>query len=288
MSALSDLAFGLTTAFGYGTGDFLARHASYRIGHVRVLFFLEVFGMLVLLPIAAWFERHLWAATDPWALLVVLGAINFLASLWLYRSFEYGVLSVVSPLVSSYPAVTATLAFLVLGERPSALATAGIAIVLAGTVLLSRSEAHPDNPPPKDARVGVVSAFGAFAGYGVFFFALDAVVEPIGPVTSAAVVRGVGAAILLGMVAARRLAVGRPPRDLWAVLAAIVALDEIAFVAFNFGILLGSVAVVGTLSGLFSAVTVALAVAFLHERLTRIQVAAIGAIFLGVACIAVG
>lgn len=124
MSALSDLAFGLTSALGYGTGDFLARQASHRIGHVRVLFFLEVFGMLVFLPIAAWFERDLWAATDPWALLVALGAINFLASLWLYRSFEYGVLSIVSPLASSYPAVTATLAFLVLGERPAALAPA--------------------------------------------------------------------------------------------------------------------------------------------------------------------
>ncbi|MGQ0796812.1 MAG: DMT family transporter, partial [Methanobacteriota archaeon] len=286
MSALSDLAFGLTTAFGYGTGDFLARQASHRIGHVRVLFFLEVFGMLIFLPIALWFERDGWSATDPWALLVALGAINFLASLWLYRSFEYGVLSVVSPLVSSYPAVTASLAFLLLGERPTALASAGIAIVLAGTVLLSRSKSHPGNPPPKDARVGLVSAFGAFAGYGVFFFALDAVVGPIGPVTSAAVVRGVGSVILFGLVAAGRLAIGRPPRALWAALAAIVALDEIAFVAFNVGILVGSVAIVGTLSGLFSAVTVALAAGFLRERLTRAQAAAIGAIFLGIAFIA--
>ncbi|MGQ0797475.1 MAG: EamA family transporter, partial [Methanobacteriota archaeon] len=91
-----------------------------------------------------------------------------------------------------------------------------------------------------------------------------------------------------GLVVAGRFEIGRPPRALWATLAAIVVLDEIAFVAFNVGILVGSVAIVGTLSGLFSAVTVALAAGFLRERLTRAQAAAIGAIFLGIAFIAVG
>ena len=288
MGTLSDLGFGLTTAFGYGTGDFLARQASHRIGSVRVLFALEVFGALLLLPIAFALEPGLWGPEDPWLPLVGLGAINFVASWFLYRSFEYGVLSVVSPVVSSYPVVTAGLAYALLGERPSSLASLGIAAALVGMVLLSQARGHPDNPPPRDARLGLLSAFGAFAGYGVFFVGLDLVVGPIGPVTSATVVRAVGATILLGAAAAGRFAAGRFPRDLWASLAAIVVLDEVAFLAFNFGILFGSVAIVGTMSGLFSAVTIALAAAVLRERLTSLQYAGIGAIFLGVACMALG
>jgi drug/metabolite transporter (DMT)-like permease len=129
---------------------------------------------------------------------------------------------------------------------------------------------------------------GAFAGYGVFFFGLAFVVGPLGPVTSATVVRGVGAAVLGILVLARRFSVGRLPRDLWVSIAVIVVLDEVAFVAFNVGVLLGSVAIVGTLSGLFSAVTVGIAAVMLRERLTRIQYAAIGAIFGGVSMIALG
>jgi uncharacterized membrane protein len=63
-------------------------------------------------------------------------------------------------------------------------------------------------------------------------------------------------------------------------------LDTFAFVAYNVGIVSGSVAIIGTLSGLFSAVTVALATVVLRERLTLPQYAGMGSIFLGVALMA--
>lgn len=287
MSAASDLFFGLTTAVGYGSGDFLARQASHRIGHLRVLFFMELTGMLILLPVAAAFEATRWGPTSMWAWLGVLGAVNVVASLFLYRAFEYGVLSVVSPLASSYPAVTAALAFVFLGDRPGGFGTAGIVAVLGGILLLSRSRAHPDNPLPRDARVGLVSAFVAFAGYGVFYFALAYPVAVLGPLSAAAFARLVGVAILLGVGGLRTKAVTWPPRDLWHVLLPIGVLDSVAFVAYNVGILGGSVAVVGTLSGLFSAVTVGLAALFLRERLTRIQFVGVAAILIGVVLLSV-
>ncbi len=287
MSVASDMFFGLTTAFGYGSGDFLARQASHRVGHVPVLFYKESLGMLVLLPVALWFERDLWQSTDPWALIAILGGINVLASFFLYKSFEYGVLSVVSPLASSYPAVTAVLAFAFLGERPGGLATAGIAVVLLGIVLLSRSRGHPENPPPRDARIGLLSALLAFAGYGILYFALDYAVEDLGPITSAASVRIVGTGLLLLFFALGRVRLGRPPRSLWPTLAPIGVLNSIALIAYNVGIIEGSVAIVGTLSGLFSAVTVALAAVVLRERLTAPQYLGIGAVFFGVILMAV-
>lgn len=287
MSALSDLVFGLTTAFGYGAGDFLARNAAHRVGHLRVLFFMELASLLVLLPIAFAFERDRWLAESPWLLLAILGTVNVFASMFLYKSFEYGVLSVVSPLVSSYPAVTAGLAIVFLGDRPGYFSTAGIAAVLVGILLLSRSRTHPENPPPRNARVGLVSAFLAFAGYGVFYFALAYVVDTVGPVSSAAFVRVVAVAILLMASGVGLTSIGTPSRDILRVLAVVGILDSVAFVAYNVGIRMGSVAIVGTLSGLFSAVTVALAAVFLHERLSRPQYIGVVAVFLGVVLMAV-
>ncbi len=287
MSVLSDLVFGLTTAFGYGTGDFLARQASHRVGHIRVLFFMEFLSLLVLLPIAFWFERDLWRVDSPWLLLIALGATNLVSSMFLYKSFEYGVLSVVSPLASSYPAVTAGLAILFLRDRPGALATAGIVAVLAGILLLSRARTHPDNLPPRDARVGLVSAFFAFAGYGVFYFALAYVVDAVGPVSAAAFVRIVGVAILVVASLAGAARIGMPSKDIVRIFIVIGVLDSIAFVAYNVGIQLGSVAIVGTLSGLFSAVTIGLAAVFIRERLTRPQYLGVAAVFLGVVLMAV-
>lgn len=287
MSAASDLFYGLTTAVGYGSGDFLARQASHRIGHLRVLFFMELTGMLILVPIAAVSEGARWTASWMWAWLAILGAVNVIASLFLYKSFEFGVLTVVSPLASSYPAVTAALAVAFLGDRPGALASGGIVGVLAGILLLSRSRPHPENPPPRDARVGLVSALIAFAGYGVFYFALAYPVAVLGPVTAAAFARLVGVALLLAMGGIRSGILVRPPRGLWSLLLPIGVLDSVAFIAYNVGILRGSVAIVGTLSGLFSAVTVGLAAIVLRERLTRGQFVGVLAIFAGVVLLAV-
>jgi len=284
----SDLFFGLTTALGYGTSDFVARQASHRIGHVRVLFYMELVGFVILAPIALVLEHGLWRWSDAWLLVLGLGVLNTFATLFLYRSFEYGVLSVVSPIASSYPAVTAALAILFLNDRPGLPATVGIVFALGGIVLLSRGGVHPANAPPKDARVGIVSALGAFAGYGVFYFALKYVVADVGPVTVATVVRLVGVVVLLGLAAAGLLAVRGLPRPLWPSLGAMGVLDSLAFIAFNIGILGGSVAIVGTLSGLFSAVTVVLAAGILQERLTRVQLLGVLSIFVGVVLIALG
>jgi len=284
----SDLFFGLTTAFGYGTSDFVARQASHRIGHVRVLFYMELIGFAILAPIALALEGGRWTWSDAWWLLLGLGVLNTAATLFLYRSFEYGVLSVVSPIASSYPAVTAALAILFLNDRPGLPATAGIVFALGGIVLLSRGGVHPANTPPKDARMGIVSAVGAFAGYGVFYFALKYVVADVGPVTVATVVRLVGVVVLLAVSAAGLLQVRGLPRPLWPSLATMGVLDSLAFIAFNVGILGGSVAIVGTLSGLFSAVTVVLAAGVLRERLTRIQFLGVVSVFVGVVLIALG
>ena len=286
MGAPSDLLFGLTTAFGYGTSDFVARQAAHRIGHIRVLFYMELVGFAILAPIAFVLERGLWTWSDAWLLVLGLGVLNTFATLFLYRAFEYGVLSVVSPIASSYPAATAALAVLFLGDRPGVPAGLGIVFVLGGILLLSRAVPHPANTPPRDARAGLVSAFAAFAGYGVFYFALKYVVADVGPVTVATIVRLVGVVLLLGLGAGGILRVSGLPRALRPHLAAMGVLDSLAFIAYNLGILGGSVAIVGTLSGLFSAVTVGLAAGILHERLSRAQLLGVVSIFAGVILIA--
>lgn len=286
LGTASDLFFGLTTAVGYGTSDFVARQASHRIGHVRVLFYLDLVGFAIFAPIALAVENGPWRWSDAWGIVIGLGVLNTFASLLLYRSFEYGVLSIVSPIASSYPAVTAALAIVFLGDRPGIPATAGIGFALAGIILLSRGGVHPANTPPRDARQGMLSAFGAFAGYGVFYFALKYVVADVGPVTMTAAVRLVGVLVLLILSAVGLLHVGGLPRPLWPYVGVMSVLDSLAFIAFNIGILGGSVAIVGTLSGLFSAVTVGLAVGVLHERLMRAQLVGVLSIFVGVVLIA--
>ena len=146
MGDASDLFYGLATAFGYGTGDFLARQASHRIGHLQVLFYMEAGSLLVLLPVAFALERDLWNLGPGLAWLAGLGVVNVVASLFLYRSFEYGVLSVVSPLASR--------------KAINALALRAMSTPRVGVTGNSANSMQPPVPPSRRASRSFSSASG--------------------------------------------------------------------------------------------------------------------------------
>jgi len=142
---------GLTGAVCWGMADFAARFASRRVGAYRTLFFMQFFGFVALsiyLKFTGGFS-HVAPGWQPWALTVVAGLLNVTASLSLYHSFEIGVMSIVGPVSSSYPALTVALS-IASGERINALRGIGIAVTLTGVILAAMSFA-PKPASPSEA-----------------------------------------------------------------------------------------------------------------------------------------
>ncbi len=287
MASLRDIGFGLATAFGYGTSDFIAKRTADRVGFVETLFYLELLGSPLLVALAVILEPHSAIPLGPFALLAVLTAFGTIASFFLYRAFEFGTLSVVSPIASGYPAMIVILAVVLLHEVLSPADLAGIVLTLLGVVLISRVTVG-EVSRAKDHRLGIVSAVAAFVGYGIFYFGLKVIVGPIPPITAAAIVRVLSLAPV-AVVAWQRKSLRLPRRELALSAVAIACLDSLALVAYNIGLVTGhSLAVLGTVSGLFSAVTVGWAVLLLKERLTPVQWAGAGAIFAGIVVLGIG
>lgn len=285
--SLRDVGFGLATALGYGTADFVAKRTTDRVGFIETLWYLELLGSPVLIVLALLLDHVSTLPLTPLLLLVGLSAFNVVASFYLYRAFEYGTLSVVSPVASGYPALIVVLAVVVLHEQLTPADAVGIASTIAGVVLISRVSVGTSSHA-KNHRVGIVSAIIAFVGYGVFYFGLKLVVGPIPPVTTAAVVRLLSLAPV-AVVAAQRGVLRLPRRGVATAALTIGLLDSLALVAYNLGLTVGdSLAVLGTVSGLFSAVTVAWAVALLKERLGPFQWIGAAAIFAGIVTLATG
>src|SRR5579863_923702 len=135
------ILLGLTGAFCWGVSDFIARFASRRVGAYRTLFFMQFFGFLALTAYLKWTAGFAHIATTgwkPWVLGAIAGVINMIASLALYYSFQIGVMSIVAPVSSSYPALTVALAMLS-GERLRTLRGVGLAVTLAGVILACTS-----------------------------------------------------------------------------------------------------------------------------------------------------
>ena len=97
---------GLLTAFTWGSSDFLARFATHRIGTLRTMLYMQLTRVrpayhLLFRGSAAGDILRMAPAGSPWAWGLFAGALNTVATLSLYRSFEIGKMAVVAPLSAS-------------------------------------------------------------------------------------------------------------------------------------------------------------------------------------------
>lgn len=287
------IILGIIGALFWGAADFAARFASRRVGAFRTLFFMQFFGFLALSAWLKWtggFGHGIAPGWQPWALAAVAGVINMIASLALYYSFQIGIMSIVAPVSSSYPALIVALALLS-GERLRPLRAAGLAVTLVGVVLAATSFAPvatdssagaPGNPRAHLSK-GVGWAIVSGIGFGFLFWFLGFYVVPAaGSFVSVWVIRLTSMSILALAAWPARQTLRLPRGSVWLLLAAIGILDTAAFVANNAGLSTGQVSVVSVLASLYGAVTVLLSWTFLRERLERSQWLGVFIIFAGI------
>jgi drug/metabolite transporter (DMT)-like permease len=286
------IILGLAGAVCWGVADFIARFSSRRVGAYRTLLFMQGFGFVSLSAYLLWTHGFAQVAAHgwkPWAFGAIAGLLNMIASLALYYSFQIGVMSVVAPVSSSYPALTVALA-LFSGERLQLLRGVGLAITLLGVVLASTSFAVDSAGAPADddhahARLakGVVWAIVAAVGFGFLFWFLGFHVVPVlGSVISVWMIRLTSFTVLFLAAAPARQNIALPRGRVWWMLAGVGLLDTAAFVCNNAGLHTGQVSVVSVLASLYGAVTVVLAWIFLRERLELSQWLGIVLIFAGI------
>lgn len=280
--------FGLTTAFAWGTSDYIARFATRRLGSLRALFYMQVWGLLVLTYFL--FHLHAWghlfdgSGWRPWGWGFLAGGFNSLAMLAFYRCLEIGKVSVVAPISASYPALTLVLSSLT-GERFTAVRLGGVACILAGVLLVARGEAATNHSPAdnKLAARGIVWALCASLAFGFLFWILGTrVVETTGYAATVWIIRLTGAIVTFSVLRYMRLPVSQPLGVANLQTAFMGILDTGAFVLSNRGMQIEQVSIMTVLSSLYGAVTVLLAAILLRERIGAVQWCGIIAIFAGI------
>jgi drug/metabolite transporter (DMT)-like permease len=311
------ILLGLLTAVTWGSSDFLARFTARRIGSLRTTLYMQLVGLVLLtisLPwIGGWGHLFDGSGWQPWAWGVLAGALNGISSLSLYRSFEVGKLAVVAPLSASYPALTVAIAVFT-GEHLSAMRAAGIALILAGVIVVVRNEVEADTveqdhiephnverecvapdsvsvpsraAPKKKAASGIGAAMISAVGFGVLFWLLgNRVVPRVGFASTVWMIRLTSSALCAIVIVAMKQPIALRRKDsVWLWLLGMGVLDSGAFVLNNLGMQLEQVSVVSVLASLYGAVTVLLSTVVLREKMSRWQWLGVFAIFAGIALI---
>lgn len=279
---------GLLTALSWGSGDFIARLAAQRMGALRSLLYMQLFGCLLLTMALPWLGgwAHLadGSGWQPWAWGALAGAINALATLALYRAFEIGKMAVVAPLSASYPALTLMLSWLG-GEHLASVRVAGIFLILVGVMAVAGGEHAPGETsegPSKNTR-GLSCALGAAIGYGVLFWLLGVRVIPrVGATQTVWLIRLTSTLLTTGIILLWKQPIRLPAGKIRGMALSIGFFDSGAFVLSNIGMQMEQVAVISVLGSLYGAVTVGLAAILLREHVSGWQWAGIFTIFAGI------
>jgi drug/metabolite transporter (DMT)-like permease len=285
---IAPILLGLTTAFCWGTSDYLSKRQSEKVGHYNTVVYMHLTTLLVLLVLLPILTPSISITVLAGTVLMVAGILNFFAFTYLYRAFHRGVVSVVAPIAYTYPAFTAIFSVMLLGLVLSATRAVALGCIIAGVVLLSTRFSdlrwHHGAKTLPALTAGVGSAVVSSLLFGIVYVGVGFVTPIVGYVLPVVFLRGIGSAA--GFLAAPLFhETVRPTRDSFSRTILIMgALEAIGFLSFNYGLSLGvgSLPVVAALSGMGGAVASSYALFFLHERLERNQLVGLGFSLVGV------
>ncbi len=278
---IAGVLFGLACMAAWGISDYLAARASKAHGTLTTFFWVQIGGLILLLPLSPWLEEgSRWNTSQQiWGL---AGVFLFTTIyLLLYRGFEKGLVAVISPIFSAYVIVAVIAGLVLFHERLSVSQSFAVALVIVGILLASSDWRQAARLRPSRLTAGLPEALTAMLLAGTFFSILTLLARQVGWFGPILRIR-LGSIVLTGLILF--IARQKPGLDLselrWILPAGLF--DCLAFLAFNLGIRAAPAAIVAPIAGSFSLATVLLALFFSGERPARNQWGGIAAIILGI------
>jgi drug/metabolite transporter (DMT)-like permease len=262
----------LTSAAVYGAADFLGGLASRKTSVFGVVALSQVVGLAALLALLPWLGGPVDGTDLAWG--VAAGVAGASGLVLFFRTLARGVMSVIAPVTAVTAAAVPVLAGLLIGNRISPWAGAGILLALLAVVLVSAEGGLASLRAARPASLTAPLIAGT--AFGFFFVLLDRTSADAGltPLVAARLA-SVVLVVVVALAGKQSLRVGRAALPL-------VLVSGVGDMTANALFLLatqqeGQLAITGVLASLYPVSTVVLAQAVLRERLVRAQVAGLGA-----------
>jgi drug/metabolite transporter (DMT)-like permease len=284
------VAFGLGAALLWGLADYFAAVASRSRGALRVVLGFHLAALVPLTALVLATNGLARVSLTEVAVLVAVGALGWVSYLAFYGALAIGPISVLSPIVSGYAAVTVLLAVVISGDHLSAVQTGAVAITIAGAMVASADvRAIARAKLERRSALGVVLALAAMALLGAFVFGVSYYRGRVGWLGPIFLARGFATVFLLGHVLARgpRPGAGAAPATRrWAsplpIAVLLALLDTGGYVCFNLGVGHAQTAVVAAASAPYATVPIIMGVSLFGERPTPTQWMGVGLVITGV------
>lgn len=284
------VALGLGAALLWGLADYFAAVASRSRGALRVVLGFHLAALVPLTALVLATNGLARVSLTQVAVLVAVGAFGWVSYLAFYGALAIGPISVLSPIVSGYAAVTVLLAVVIAGDHLSAVQAGAVAITIGGAMVASADvRAIAQAKLERRSALGVALALAAMALLGGFVFGVSYYRQQAGWLGPIFLARGFATVFLLAHVltrGARPAAGAAPPTRRWAspipIAVLLALLDTGGYVCFNLGVGHAQTAVVAAASAPYATVPIVMGVSLFRERPTPTQWLGVGMVITGV------
>jgi drug/metabolite transporter (DMT)-like permease len=273
---------GLGAAICWSVSILCSSQSARLIGATSTLAWVMLVGGIITAPFIA-LAGPVNLGTRELVLLAISGASNVVGILFVLTALRSGKVSVVGPITSTEGAIGAVIA-VVAGEQLAP----GAGLVLGGIVVgvvLAATERHPVGI--EGGRFGPIPtallALAAATCFGINLYVSGLIGQELPLAWSALPARLTGIVVIaLPLILLRRLRLTRSA----APLVLVTGFTEVLGIAsFAFGAREG-IAIASVISSQFAAIAAVAAIVLLGERLSRLQIAGVATISLGVAVLA--
>jgi transporter family protein len=283
-------AFAMIDAFLFGSDAIFAKLSTPKLGVPRIAVLIAVVdGTIYLAGFYFWrgtMNVTLWSGTLA-TVSCIVGATGYLC---FFESLGDTQIAVTGTISAAYPALTIVGAILFLSETLTTIQTVGLAAIIGGIAALSYGSNHKsDDAIP---RRSILFALLAFILWGFWGLTSKMAIDVIGPGSVFGFYVVASAIVPLGYLCFRKVRPSEsgehtPPLSAWALGTASLAANAMGVLAFTFALATGLASLVVPVSSAYPVVTVLLAVALLHERLTTRQTIALVFTLIGLMLVAV-
>jgi drug/metabolite transporter (DMT)-like permease len=279
-----EIALGALVALAYGTGDFLGGISAKRLTTVTVLFWTQTVGLVVAAGLVLAL-RDAAPAAHVFVLSAAAGVVGIMALGLLFRGLALGRMSVVAPLSAIGGGVLPVAWGLIRGERPSAIALAGVGLALVAVVMVGRG-AEQDPTRAVSPRWELLFGAGAGLGFGVVFILLTEAAITSGSGMWPVFIARCASVPVLAVVGIALGGFSRLERSNVAPVVGSGLFDVGANALILLAVRRGLISLVAPVASLYPAMTVVLARFVLQERIGRQRLAGLALGLVGLALIA--
>lgn len=278
------IIYGIGSALAWGAGDFSGGLASRKLGAYRAVFWGDLLGLLIILPIMTVYREPIPVVTVfiNAAIGGVLGSVGLLI---LYYSLSIGKMSIAAPVSALFAALLPVLVGLFTQGLPTLNQFAGFGFALAAVWLISQGNTDEKFQLKhlSDLRLPILAGIG----FGCYFIFVHYASKDTGSIIWTMIAsRAAGTLLLLIVVLTRRDSFS-VQRDAWLMVFLNAALDLSGNLFYILASQIGRLDVSAVLSSLFPGSTVLLASIFLREHISAKQWLGIATALIAIVCFTV-